>query len=199
MSIHRWLALAAIFGLSGPACSAAEPEKQPLQTVNTVDLARYAGTWYEIARYPNRFQRDCAGDVTALYEVRPDGSVRFTSSYGLTEASPTCFNAFVDDTMDRRLTSVGTLMPHASAKVVDRTTNAKLKVTFFWPFSGDYWIINLGPNYEYAVVGEPGRDYLWILSRTPQMDEATYNVLLERIARQGYDPGRLVKTPQSAR
>ena len=83
--------------------------------------------------------------------------------------------------------------------MVDRETNAKLKVTFFWPFSGDYWIINLGPNYEYAVVGEPGRDYLWILSRTPQMDEATYDVLLERIARQGYDPGRLVRTPQSAR
>ena len=179
MSMHRWMALAAIIGLSGPACTAAEPEKQPLQTVNTVDLARYAGTWYEIARYPNRFQRDCAGDVTALYEVRPDGSVRVTNSCAEPDGS--------------------TKSAKASAKVVDRETNAKLKVTFFWPFSGDYWIINLGPNYEYAVVGEPGRDYLWILSRTPQMDDATYDILLERIARQGYDPGRLVRTPQSAR
>ena len=122
---------------------------------------------------------DCAGDVTALYEVRPDGSVRVTNSCAEPDGS--------------------TKSAKASAKVVDRETNAKLKVTFFWPFSGDYWIINLGPNYEYAVVGEPGRDYLWILSRTPQMDEATYDVLLERIARQGYDPGRLVRTPQSAR
>lgn len=179
MSMNRWMALAVIIGLSGPACSAAGPEKPPLQTVNSVDLARYAGTWYEIARYPNRFQRDCAGDVTAVYEVKSDGSVRVTNS---------CAEA--DGTMKSAT---------ASAKVVDRETNAKLKVTFFWPFSGDYWILNLGPNYEYAVVGEPGRDYLWILSRTPQMDEATYTVLTERIARQGYDPSRLIRTPQSAR
>ncbi len=179
MSILRFLSLAVIVGLSGPACSAGMAERQPLQTVSAVDLERYAGTWYEIARYPNRFQRDCAGDVTALYEVKPDGSVRVTNSCAEADGS--------------------TKSARASAKVVDRETNAKLKVTFFWPFSGDYWIINLGPNYEYAVVGEPGRDYLWILSRTPQMDEATYNVLLERIARQGYDPSRLVKTAQSAR
>lgn len=179
MLVLRVAFMVVMLGLAGTACSAAGPERQPLQTVNSVDLERYAGTWYEIARYPNRFQRDCAGDVTALYEVRPDGSVRVTNSC----AEP-------DGT---------TKTAKASAKVVDRETNAKLKVTFFWPFSGDYWIINLGPNYEYAVVGEPGRDYLWILSRTPEMDEATYNVLLERIARQGYDPGRLVRTPQSAR
>jgi apolipoprotein D and lipocalin family protein len=154
-------------------------EKTPsLQVVSSVDLGRYMGTWYEIARYPNRFQRDCAGDVMATYELREDGKVRVVNA---------CREADGE-----AKTSEGT------ARVVDPKTNARLKVTFFWPFSGDYWIINLGPNYEYAVVGEPSREYLWILSRTPRMDDATYGVLLERIAKQGYDTSKLVRTPQSA-
>ena len=72
---------------------------------------------------------------------------------------------------------------------------AKLRVRFFWPFSGDYWIIDLGPDYEYAVVGHPSRDYLWVLSRTPRMEADLYARILERLKRNGYDPSRLVRTP----
>ena len=82
------------------------------------------------------------------------------------------------------------------AKVVDPVTNAKLKVTFFWPFYGDYWIIDLGEKYEYAVVGHPTRKYLWVLSRTPEMEESVYRGILERSEKQGYDTGRLMRTPQ---
>jgi apolipoprotein D and lipocalin family protein len=79
---------------------------------------------------------------------------------------------------------------------VDKNTNAKLKVSFFWPFWGDYWIIDLGRDYEYAVVGHPGRKYLWILSRTPSMEPAAYEGVLERLRVQGYDTSRLVRTLQ---
>lgn len=126
--------------------TSAEPSTgSALRTVSSVDLSRYSGTWYEIARYPNRFQRDCQSDTTAEYTIRKDGKVK---------------------------TARGT------AKVADKATNAKLKVTFFWPFYGDYWIIGLSPDYRYAIVGEPNRKYLWILSRTPDMDATTYKELL---------------------
>jgi apolipoprotein D and lipocalin family protein len=82
------------------------------------------------------------------------------------------------------------------AKIVDKKTNAKLKVTFFWPFYGDYWILDVGPNYEYAVVGEPGRKYLWILSRSPQMDEALYQQLLHKMTIQGFNTEMMIRTSQ---
>jgi len=151
---------------------------EPLTTVQQVDLHRYAGTWYEIARYPNRFQKKCDSDTTATYLLRDDGTVGVLNSCRKSDGTMT--------------SSKGT------AKVVDQATNAKLKVTFFWPFSGDYWIIDLAPDYSYAVVGEPSRKYLWILSRTPQMDDTTYREITERIRFLGYDPTRLLKTKQSA-
>jgi apolipoprotein D and lipocalin family protein len=89
---------------------------------------------------------------------------------------------------DRKLSSV-----KGKAWVIDKETNAKLKVSFFWPFSGDYWIIDLGENYEYAVVGHPSRKYLWILSRTPQMDEVLYQRILENLRKQSYDVSKLIR------
>ena len=83
------------------------------------------------------------------------------------------------------------------AKVVDKNTGAKLKVTFFWPFSADYWIINLGENYDYAVVGSPSRKYLWILNRTPQMDDKLFSKLIESVKSKGFDVNNLIKTSQS--
>jgi apolipoprotein D and lipocalin family protein len=82
------------------------------------------------------------------------------------------------------------------ARVVDHTSNAKLEVSFFWPFWGDYWIIDLGPDYEYAVVGHPSRDHLWVLSRTPTLDEETHAAILSRLEDKGYPLERLEKTKQ---
>lgn len=151
--------------------------KKALEVVERVDLNRYAGKWFEIARYPNRFQKDCATDTTATYTLRKDGKIEVVNS---------CLRKD-----DKLKTARGT------AKVVDSRTNAKLKVTFFWPFYGDYWIIDLDPEYRYAVVGDPGRKYLWILSRTPTLDEQTYQQVLRNVRTAGYDPDRLTKTPQT--
>jgi apolipoprotein D and lipocalin family protein len=151
----------------------------PLRTVAHVDLQRYLGTWYEIATIPARFQKNCVG-VTATYAMRPDGAIGVV-------------NRCRKFTLDGKEKSV-----KGKAWVVDTSSNAKLKVQFFWPFRGDYWIIELDPEYQYAVVGHPSRNYLWILCRRPHMDEALYNQLVDKIAAQGYDVNRLVKTLQPA-
>jgi apolipoprotein D and lipocalin family protein len=161
------------------ACSMAKATDSdtPLVTVPKVELSRYVGRWYEIAKYPNRFERKCESNVTANYAIRPDGKVSVVNS---------C------------TTQAGKLTQSSGwAKVVDQKTGAKLKVTFFWPFFGDYWIIELGPNYEYAVVGEPSRKYLWILSRTPQMDEADFAGITSRLKDKGYDASKLERMKQA--
>ncbi|MBU0480015.1 MAG: lipocalin family protein [Proteobacteria bacterium] len=147
---------------------------EPLQTVEKVDLERYLGEWYEIARYPNRFQQDCPASK-ATYSLLPSGKIEV-------------LNECYDHDYQHVLRSV-----KGKARIVDQSTNARLKVTFFWPFSGDYWIIDLGDNYEYAVVGHPDRKYLWILSRTPEMSEDLYGKISEGLISQGYDPARLVR------
>jgi apolipoprotein D and lipocalin family protein len=145
-----------------------------------VDLNRYLGRWYEIARYPAWFEKDCMG-ATAEYSRNPDGTVKVVNSARLR-------------TLDGPVkTAVG------RARAVDAATPAKLKVAFFLFFEGDYWILELGENYDYALVGEPSRKYLWILSRTPQMDEAFYQQILSRLPAKDYDPARLIRTPQPAR
>lgn len=166
-----WLILLAS-GLAG-----AGERAKPLDVVSHVDLGRYVGTWYEIATIPQRFQKDCVG-VTATYSLRDDGSIAV-------------LNKCRKKTLDGKLKEA-----RAKAWVVDKMTNAKLKVQFFWPFKGDYWIIELDADYQYAVVGDPGRQYLWILSRTPQMDEALYQELIQRIANKGYDPSLIIRTLQ---
>ena len=140
------------------------PEPPPLQTVAHVDLTRYLGLWYEIGRYPNSFQKSCL-DSTALYTARPDGEIDVLNS--------------CRDEQDGRLREA-----KGRAWVVDNTSNARLKVTFFWPFRGDYWIIDLGKEYEYAVVGTPNRKYLWILSRTPEMHPEVLAKILENVEKQ---------------
>jgi apolipoprotein D and lipocalin family protein len=115
-----------------------------LRTVSRVELRQYVGTWYDIASFPQRFQRGCT-DTTATYTIRADGEIDV-------------LNRCRKGSLDGKEESA-----QGRARVVDRSTNAKLKVSFFRPFWGDYWIIDLGANYEYAVVGHPSRDYLWIL------------------------------------
>jgi apolipoprotein D and lipocalin family protein len=163
-------------------CSTSTTERlrlPPLPTVAHVDLSRYVGTWYEVANFPQSFQRGCTA-TTATYTLRADGDIDVLNR---------CRQGSVDgDEKSAR----------GRARVVDRATNAKLEVSFFGPFWGDYWIIDVSDDYSYAVVGHPGRDYLWILARTPTMAEATYERILARLQARGYETSRLVRTIQVA-
>ena len=149
----------------------------PLESVPKVDLNGYTGRWYEIAKYPNRFERKCDRNVTATYTLRSDGKISVVNSCTTREGKLTQANGW--------------------AKVVDQSGGSKLKVTFFWPFFGDYWIIDLSPNYEYAVVGEPSRKYLWILSREAKMDDKLYAGITGRLAAKGYDATKLERVRQT--
>ncbi len=148
-----------------------------LKAVEHVDLQRYLGTWYEIASFPQAFQAGCMA-TTATYSLRPDGDIDVLNR---------CRKGSLDGPLNEA---------RGRARVVDAKTGAKLRVSFFRPFWGDYWVIDLGPDYEYAVVGHPSRDYLWILSRRPQMEASTYAAILERLHAQGYDTSRLQRTAQ---
>jgi apolipoprotein D and lipocalin family protein len=171
--------------LSGIAIARAAEEKRPLRVVPEVDLPRYAGQWYEIARLPNRFQKRCGGEVTAQYTVQANGKISVLNR---------C-----------RLESGEQIQAEGVARVVGKgQPNSILKVRFapvllsFIPqVWGDYQIMALSPDYTYALVGDPARKYLWILSRSPQMDEATYNRLVAEARSQDFDVGRLQKTRQS--
>ena len=172
----KFALLILIVAAAGAAASAGQ-DPRPLDVVPKVDLQRYLGTWYEIATFPQRFQKGCVG-VTAHYSLRSDGAIDVV-------------NVCRDGTLDGKVRSV-----RGKAWVVDRSTNAKLKVRFFWPFAGAYWIIELDKDYQWAVVGHPSRKYLWVLGRTPQMDPSVYEDLLARISAKGYDLTKLKKTLQ---
>jgi len=154
-----------------------KPAAPPLAVVPGVDLTRYAGKWYEIAKYPNRFQRGCVG-ATAEYTLSDDGT--------RVDVVNRC-----RDTDSGKERSV-----RGKARVVDPATNAKLSVTFFWPFSGDYWILALGAEYEYAVVGTPDRNYLWFLARTPSIGDDLYGRLVDLARERGFDPARIERSAQ---
>lgn len=179
--MHRTgLLLTLAFGISLLACSKTTTERfelPPLQAVPQVDLERYLGTWYELASYPQRFQEGCTG-TSATYTLRSDGEIDVLNK---------CRKGALDGPED---------IAEGRARIVDRTSNAKLEVSFFGPFWGDYWIIDLGPDYEYAVVGHPSRDYLWILSRTPTLDAEVYQGILTRLEEMGYPLEPLQKTLQ---
>ncbi|MFV0601080.1 MAG: lipocalin family protein [Brachymonas sp.] len=166
---------AAVVGLIG-AC-AAQPAQPELPTVEHVILERYAGLWYEIARLPNRFQKQCAGNTTAEYTLT-DKEVHVINS---------CTRA------DGRTESI-----EGKVRVVPGSGNAKLRVRFFGPFSAPYWILALDKDYEWALVGTPDRNYLWILARTPQLPQAVYQHIVERAAELGFATEKLQLTPQAA-
>lgn len=155
-----------------------------LKTVASVDLDRYKGKWFEIARYPNKFQKKCVGNTTATYTIESDGDIEVLNE---------CLKK--NGKMDRA---------KGEARIVDESTKAKLEVRFapaflsFLPFVwGDYWVIDLAEDYSYAVVGDPKREYLWILSRTPELETSVYQEILRRVEAKGFDPGKLVETPQN--
>ena len=159
----------------------------PLRVVDSVDLTQYAGRWFEAARFPNRFQDQCTGDVVVHYALRADGRLDVVN---------TCRTAAgkVDEAR-----GIG-------RKAGDGKSNARLEVrfapailSFLRSVWGDYWIIGLGPEYTWAVVGTPSREYLWILSRTPQMSSTSYERAIEIARGNGFDVTKVVKTTNSDR
>ncbi len=150
---------------------------QTLQTVPYVDLEKYAGKWYEIASFPQQFQKGC-NCTTAEYTLTDKGFM--TVENRCNKGSIHGKQSYIK----------------GKAFVVENSSNAKLKVQFFWPFKGKYWIVDLAEDYSYAVVGHPNKKYLWILSRTSQMNEATYQQIIARITAQGFDISKIRRTKQ---
>lgn len=162
---------------------AASADGPPVRPVPSLDLSRYVGRWYEIARYPNRFQKSCAGEVTAEYARREDGRIRVVNR---------CARA--DGSLNEA---------EGVARVVEGSNNARLKVRFApaWlgvlPFVwGDYWVIGLADDYRWAVVGTPDRKYLWVLSRSATMAGQDWDAAMAAIRHNGFDPERLERTRQ---
>lgn len=172
----RWIAMFC-FGVL------AQADTPPLQPVPHLDLPRYMGRWYEIAKFPNRFQKQCVSDASADYALAIDGRVRVLNQ---------CLDRHGD-------------WAHAvgQAQAKNQNTPAQLQVRFapawlsFLPWVwGDYWVIDLDAHYSLAAVSEPAKEYLWILSRTPTVDPARYAALLARLRAQGLDVDRLEVSPQ---
>jgi apolipoprotein D and lipocalin family protein len=144
----------------------------PLNTVKVVDLQKYLGQWYEIYRLPNWFEDLDCNTVTAQYSMREDGDIKVLN---------TCHKE------GKIKEAIGV------AQVVDKTNSSKLKVSFFRPFYGDYWIIDLAADYSWALIGEESGKYFWILARQPQLNPNLENELLERAKKLGYQTERLIK------
>jgi apolipoprotein D and lipocalin family protein len=147
-------------------------------TVRELDLNRYLGRWYEIARFPHSFEKNLVG-VTATYSIRDDGKIKVV-------------NQGVKNTLDGDVsTAVG------KAKIPDKREPGKLKVSFFWIFYADYFVLELDTeNYQYAMIGSSSDKYFWILGRTPQMDPIVYEMLLDKARKRGYNLEKLYKVPQ---
>ena len=156
--------------------SSANSQKSP-SVVSSVDMNRYKGLWYEIARLPNFFERKLKC-TSATYTLRDDGRITVLNKG----------NYLSDPKKSTSSTGV--------AWIPDKKYPAKLKVQFFWPFSGDYWIIDLDKEYKYVLVGGPSAKYLWILAREKRMDDTTYNMLLQKAIENGYDVKTIIRVEQ---
>lgn len=187
ISLHRrtvtlstlWrLAVLSTLVLASTGCATrGEPARTlALPTADSVDLASYAGRWYEIALLPNRFQRQCVADTEASYRA-DSGTIEVVNRCRVADGS-------IDVARGR-------------AKVVPGSGNAKLRVTFFWPFYGDYWILALDPAYSEVLVGSPDRRYAWVLARRPDLPEARLQALLGKAQALGFDATAFRRTPQT--
>jgi apolipoprotein D and lipocalin family protein len=182
MVLRYLILIVAIFCLTNTSMSAQSNNKKEVTTVDSVDLQKYIGKWYEIAKIPNSFQSNCARNTTAKYKLRSDGRL---------------------DVINRCVEKDGSVNEaHGIAKVVDKKTNSKLEVSFvrilginlFW---GDYWIIGLDKDYNYAVVGTPSRKYGWILSRTPKLSKEQMKSAFKILQQNGYDTNKFELTEQT--
>jgi len=158
-------------------CTKTNSQMLDKTTVKSLDLNRYLGTWYEIARFPHSFEKNLVG-VTATYSLRDDGMIKV-------------LNQGYKNTLDGKLSKA-----EGKAKIPDPTKPANLKVSFFWIFYAEYNVLELDENYQYAMIGSSSDKYFWILCRTPQMDSATYEMLLEKARKRGYNLEKLEKVPQ---
>lgn len=154
-------------------------DAEPLRTIDALDVPRYMGKWYEIARYPNWFQKKCVSDSSAEYSIRTDGRVQVVN----------------------RCRQVNGEMKEASgiARQIGGSTSAKLKVSFVHPWLsfipavwGDYWVIDLDSDYQLVAVSEPSRQYLWILARTPTVEQKTFDAMLSRLKSRGFESDKLI-------
>jgi len=168
------LILSFLFSLS---CTKTNSQMLDKTTVKELDLNRYLGKWYEIARFPHSFEKNLVG-VTATYSLRDDGKIKV-------------LNQGYKNTLNGELSvAIG------KAKIPNKLEPAKLKVSFFWIFYGDYYVLELDENYQYVMIGSSSPKYFWILCRTPQMDSAIYEMLLEKARKRGYNLDKLVKVLQ---
>lgn len=156
---------------------------EQVKTIASLDVPRYMGTWYEIAKFPNWFQKKCASNTKAVYSVRTDGNLKVLNSCKTADGSAS--------------------EAEGTARQIGAKDSPKLEVRFapawlsFLPMVwGDYWVIDLDPQYQVAAVSDPRREYLWVLSRTPQLDKKTYDELLQRLQAQQFDVRKLETTMQ---
>jgi len=146
-------------------------------TVKELDVNRYMGRWYEIARFPHSFEKNLVG-VTATYELLAKGKIRV-------------INEGYKNTLDgKRSKAIG------KAKIPNKSEPGKIRVSFFWDFYSDYYVLELDENYQYAMIGSSSDNYFWILGRSPQMDPKTYEMLLDKAQKRGYNLKKLIKVPQ---
>ncbi len=180
--IYTALLSACLLVLSFSASS--QTNDVPVKTIPSLDMQRYMGTWYEIAKYPNWFQRKCMSDTKAVYSARADGTLKVLNS---------CKSA--DGNLSEAEGTARQIGAKDSPKLEVRFAPVWLSfLTLVW---GDYWVIDLDPQYQIAVVSDPRREYLWILSRTPQLDRKVYEEVLQRIQNQQFDVSKLELTSQA--
>jgi len=177
-----WLALSVLLavasGTGAAQAQTAAAHTAPLQTVPAIDVPRYMGTWHEIAKYPNWFQKKCVSSTSATYRLQADGQVQV---------------------LNRCKTASGEWSDAlGAARQIGAKDSPRLQVRFapawlsFIPMVwGDYWVIDIDPDYQWVVVSEPRREYLWVLARTPQLPAATLYTLQTRLTAKGFDVQRL--------
>ena len=162
-----------IFSLLLLFCGCAPKSYPHLPTVSTLSLEKYMGTWYEIARYENRFEEGCVG-----------ASAEYTMQEDFLHVINRCLNEKGEEISKA----------YGKAYAVENSENTKLKVSFFWPFYGNYWVLILAEDYRYVLIGEPSREYLWILSRTKSLTKDDLNNILIKLPSLGYDASKLYFT-----
>jgi len=167
----------AILKFLNGGCQTENKSKMNTATVNELDLNRYLGTWYEIARFDHRFERGLVG-ATATYSMRDDGKIKVV-------------NQGRKNVLDGKLS-----IAEGKAKLTDEP--GKLKVSFFWIFYADYFVLELDKEYQWALIGSSSAKYLWILSRTPKLDDNVKKMILQKAEERGYDITKLIWVEQKA-